>query len=250
MKLFLSGHLVSLYCILNIILTLLIVIIYSVDEVPQQWAPGFIAIFIVYLLQGKANLKKLINKMAFKKAYFKWYVLAFIIPLIVCVISFLIISLMFHQGVKFPTLNHSLGDYLLLLFLIILGSIGEEIGWRGFMLPMLLRKHSYLVSSVLIGIFWGAWHLHIQTVSIFLIYMLLTIEMSIIFNWFYEKTNGNIVSAIITHSSINLCTLLLFEDIVINISQNIESIGILYLSFVGLFLPLCIYIVMEMRKRW
>ena len=58
-------------------------------------------------------------------------------------------------------LSHSLSDYGTLVFLIILGSCGEELGWRGFMLPQLLKKHSLFTSSLLIGIFWGIWHLNI-----------------------------------------------------------------------------------------
>lgn len=249
MKQFLLRHLIALYCILNIILTLLIVILYSLDEVPQQWTPAIIVISIAYLLKGNVGLKKLFFKMAFRKTYIKWYILAFIIPLVICGASFSILSLIRYQEIVFPTFNHSLDSYLLFLFFIVLGSIGEEIGWRGFLLPLLLRKHSYLVSSILIGVFWGAWHLQFQAgVSVFFVYILLTIEMSIVISWLCKMTNGNIISAIIMHSSFNLCALLLFEEIVVNISQNSELIETLYVSLVGLFLPLCIYTAIQMRK--
>lgn len=249
MKKFIANHLISLYSLLNICLVLAITVIYSLDEVPQQWTPAFFAIWMTYLINGKIGLKKLLYKMAFNKTDIKWYILAFTIPFVVCGISFLIISFIKHQGFLFPTLHHSLGMYSLYLLLIILGSIGEEIGWRGFMLPILLRKHSYLISSVLIGVFWGIWHLRFQAgIFVFFIYILLTTELSIIISWLYLKTKGNIVAAIIIHSSFNLCALLLFEEIVINISQNIKLIEMLYLSLVGLFMPFCIYIVIKMRK--
>lgn len=251
MKKFLINHLISLYCFLNIILVLVIATVYSLDEVPQQWAPTFFAICIVYLIKGRIGVKELLSKMVFNKAYFKWNILAFIIPFVICGISFLIVSFIEHQELVFPTLHHSLGIYCLYLLLIILGSIGEEIGWRGFMLPLLLKKHSYLVSSVLIGVFWGIWHLRFQVgIFVFFIYIILTIELSIIMSWLHQKTHGNIVSAIIIHSSLNLFALLLFEEIVVNISQNIELIKILYLCFVGLFCPLCIYIIIAMKEKY
>lgn len=250
MKKILIKHSVYLYCILNISLVLMIAIIYSLDEVPQQWAPAFVAIGVVFLIKGRVGLKELLSHVAFRKAHLKWNILALILPLVICGVVFLIISFIKYQELVSPTLNHSLRIYFLYLFLIILGSIGEEIGWRGFMLPMLLKKHSYLKSSVLIGIFWGVWHLRFQAgISVFFIYILLTIELSIIISWLYQKTNGNIMSAIIIHSSFNLCALLLFEEIVVNISQNSELIEILYLSLVGLFLPLCIYIVILMNRN-
>jgi len=250
MKQFFLKHLAFLFCALNIILILLIIIIYSIDDVPQQWTPAIIAVFMTFSLKGKTGLLNLFSKMALRKVYYKWYLLAFFTPLIICITSFTIISLICYQEFVFPALDYPLDTYLLFLFLIVLGSIGEEIGWRGFMLPLLLRKHSYLVSSILIGIFWGAWHLQFQAgIWVFFIYMLLTIEMSVVISWLCEKTQGNIVAAIIMHSSFNLCALILFENIVINVSENSESIKLLYGSLVCLFLPLCIYIVINMRKN-
>jgi uncharacterized protein len=40
----------------------------------------------------------------------------------------------------------------------ILGPIGEEAGWRGYLLPTLLRNYSPLKSSLLVGLVWALWH--------------------------------------------------------------------------------------------
>ncbi|HUU35315.1 MAG TPA: CPBP family intramembrane glutamic endopeptidase [Vicinamibacterales bacterium] len=37
--------------------------------------------------------------------------------------------------------------------------IGEEVGWRGFLLPRLQSNHSALRSTLLLTVIWGAWHL-------------------------------------------------------------------------------------------
>lgn len=34
----------------------------------------------------------------------------------------------------------------------------EELGWTGFAVPTLLKRHSALSTGVIVGIFWGAWH--------------------------------------------------------------------------------------------
>ena len=39
------------------------------------------------------------------------------------------------------------------------GALLEEMGWRGFALPMLLRSMSPLTASVVLGVMWAAWHL-------------------------------------------------------------------------------------------
>lgn len=39
------------------------------------------------------------------------------------------------------------------------GSLGEEIGWRSFALIELQKEHSPLKASIIIGFWWGMWHL-------------------------------------------------------------------------------------------
>jgi uncharacterized protein len=38
-------------------------------------------------------------------------------------------------------------------------ALGEEIGWRGFLVPALLRTHSFLRTSLIVGALWAVWHL-------------------------------------------------------------------------------------------
>lgn len=37
-------------------------------------------------------------------------------------------------------------------------SLGEELGWRGFLVSELLRRHGLAITSLLSGLIWGAWH--------------------------------------------------------------------------------------------
>lgn len=49
---------------------------------------------------------------------------------------------------------------------ILLGALGpsllvgslEEVGWTGFAVPHLRSRHSILVSGLILGVVWGAWH--------------------------------------------------------------------------------------------
>jgi uncharacterized protein len=38
------------------------------------------------------------------------------------------------------------------------GGLGEELGWRGFMLPALQKRWCSIQSSILVGIAWGVWY--------------------------------------------------------------------------------------------
>lgn len=41
----------------------------------------------------------------------------------------------------------------------ITGSTFEELGWRGIALPALQKCYSALISSLILGLAWGIWHL-------------------------------------------------------------------------------------------
>lgn len=36
--------------------------------------------------------------------------------------------------------------------------LGEELGWRGYLLPKLIENNSYFKSSLIAGVIWGIWH--------------------------------------------------------------------------------------------
>jgi membrane protease YdiL (CAAX protease family) len=40
-------------------------------------------------------------------------------------------------------------------------TLGEEIGWRGFLVPELAKRHSFTATAVLSGVIWALWHVPI-----------------------------------------------------------------------------------------
>ena len=42
------------------------------------------------------------------------------------------------------------------------GALLEENGWRGFALPVLLRKHGPLTASLIVGLAWASWHFPVK----------------------------------------------------------------------------------------
>lgn len=58
-------------------------------------------------------------------------------------------------GPGFPTVVAGFA----IMILLSSGPLLEEMGWRGFLLPLLLHRMSPLAASVLIGVLWSLWHL-------------------------------------------------------------------------------------------
>jgi uncharacterized protein len=92
------------------------------------------------------------------------------------------------------------------------GWFGEELGWRGFALPRLLRLWSPATASVVLGLIWGIWHLPAFFISglaqheFGLAWFLLGCAAEcIIWTWIYLRANGNvIVAGMIPHLMWNL----------------------------------------------
>jgi Type II CAAX prenyl endopeptidase Rce1-like len=104
-----------------------------------------------------------------------------------------------------------IGAVSVLDFIVFVLVVGEELGWRGYALPLLLEKRSALMASLILGVLWGLWHL-----PTFLVpgtpqyglplpaFMLLTIEYSILMTWVYLHTKGSVLIATLFHGAINL----------------------------------------------
>ncbi len=96
--------------------------------------------------------------------------------------------------------------------LVLGGSLGEEIGWRGFLLPALLPKTGPLTASLILGLVWALWHLPIDITTellgkglvAVLIRIAWTVPLTIIFTWFYLKSSGSLLVALFLHTSVNI----------------------------------------------
>lgn len=110
------------------------------------------------------------------------------------------------------------------------GTLGEEIGWRGFALPRLLEKFSPLQASFILGIVWALWHLPIDIRSGFglagagavIVRLLWTWPLTIIFTWFYLRSKRCLLVPFMLHTSVNIIPDLGF-------SNYEQAIGVMFL---------------------
>jgi hypothetical protein len=102
--------------------------------------------------------------------------------------------------------------------LTILAGLGEEFGWRGFAMPRLQARYNALVSSIIIGVLWGIWHIplflvegtiqHDWTMDASLVpavlgYMAFLIAWSIQYTWVFNNTKGSVLLAAVLHGAGN-----------------------------------------------
>jgi membrane protease YdiL (CAAX protease family) len=87
--------------------------------------------------------------------------------------------------------------------------IGEEIGWRGFALPRLQRRHGALSASLWLGAGWALWHTVMfafqgMTLGLFALSFVNLIAGSVVFSWLYNRTRGSLLVAMLAHAGAHL----------------------------------------------
>jgi membrane protease YdiL (CAAX protease family) len=204
---------IILYVVITFILTAILAksqqkINLSFERVSlPQLAPA-IAVLILFLIYGNlpASIKFNLDKSVLSKS-----LIAFILPLILFAITFFVGKQM-GLNVKFTEILSKLIPAMLAGMLI--GALGEEIGWRGFLQPVLEKKHSIWFASILTGLIWGLWHAgHYKNGILFMTgFFLFTISASIIIAWLLRNTEYNVIIAAIFHLSINLGFLFFFYN--------------------------------------
>lgn len=179
-----------------------------------------------------------------RTAGLRWPLLALTFPLGLFLLAWLLANLQ-GRGWEVSALGSGvwgIGRVLLVVFSINLlfgGSLGEEIGWRGFLLPRLLRTHSPFGASMLLGVVWALWHAPIDVAAGFVVLgpaaifgrLILTLPLAVLFTWFYIRSNGDLLVALMLHTGLNVVSDFGFS--------NFESsMGLWYviLLFVGVVL--------------
>ncbi|MGL4374076.1 MAG: lysostaphin resistance A-like protein, partial [Turicibacter sp.] len=91
------------------------------------------------------------------------------------------------------------------------GPFGEELGWRGFVQTELQKKYSPLRAALIVGFWWGIWHLPIwfttgfmgvELVKYIVFFMISVLSISIVMAACYNL-NKNLLIPIIIHQFFN-----------------------------------------------
>jgi uncharacterized protein len=172
------------------------------------FGPAIAAIVVHTAMRQTSVAAELKNSFRLSPAILAWGILAVLLPF-----ALLFPVWLLHTWWWGP-IDFKLNQLSLLSFVVALLIIGEEVGWRGFLLPYLLERHSPATSSLIVGIIWAVWHLPNFLIPSFPHYglpfsafVLMTIAFSMLFTWFHIRTNGSLVIAVIFHAALNLFSL-------------------------------------------
>lgn len=167
--------------------------------------PGILAVIWV-LSEGSCQTRRLFSTLARWRTNPQWYVVAFAIPWAIFLPALLAALLIFPKAEYFlPTALKLLERFLIMLPV---AGFWEELAWRAFALRKLESRFSWLVSSLILGLYWGVWHIplwlaefHVIPLFFFVPLIANVVTLSVIFSYLYHRSGFSLPVVILLHTT-------------------------------------------------
>ena len=111
------------------------------------------------------SVKKLFAMGGFRKCKLRYILLGCLLPLVYLLIPYMVYWRLYpenfaYHGVRVMLVLKDILPVLVIgTFLSLLSTLGEEIGWRGFMVPALYERLGLNKTLLISSLFWCCWHL-------------------------------------------------------------------------------------------
>jgi membrane protease YdiL (CAAX protease family) len=96
--------------------------------------------------------------------------------------------------------------------------LGEELGWRAFAQIRLQSRWNPLIASIIVGAFWGLWHVPLHLMGFYpvgpagAIIRVLDIPKAIVFTWLFNRTRQSLWPVLLLHAAINTTSLFITRN--------------------------------------
>ncbi|WP_298735746.1 CPBP family intramembrane glutamic endopeptidase [uncultured Chitinophaga sp.] len=121
-------------------------------------------------------------------------------------------------------------------------ALGEEIGWRGFLTPQLMKLSSYTATSLWMGLIWSLYHYPLLLGSNYntggsklyslICFTVMVFAICFVFTWMRMKS-GSLWTATLLHASHNLFIQMVFTPITVDTGETTK-----YIDEFGIALPI------------
>ena len=172
--------------------------------------PAFAAFIMTVALSGRIGLRDLFARLFRWRVGVVWYAVALFGNVAIFLIALGIDRLLGGtEDLDFSKLGSlfALFPFLLISFLF---NVWEEIGWRGFALPRLQSRYNALVSSLIVGVLWGLWHLplfftegNLMSTLPFAAWFVSIVALAVLYTWLYNSAKGSLLLVTLFHAAGN-----------------------------------------------
>ncbi len=173
------------------------------------FGPAVGAFYSLRSLNGRGSIRVYLKSFFSLKFGWKVWIAIFVILGISTAISWFIPELFGANrlGMLLPNI------YLFPIYWLIMVFFGggqEEIGWRGYVLPILEKRFGCWFGSIILAVVWACWHLPLwfipgtsQTYVNFTGFIMLTLGYSFFYSWIMKASGNRPFAALIAHGTAN-----------------------------------------------
>ncbi|MDH3262140.1 MAG: CPBP family intramembrane metalloprotease [Acidimicrobiia bacterium] len=185
-----------------------------------QFGPAIAGLGVTGFTEGRVGVGGLLARLYRLWFPLRWLLVALVIFPVMRVVAG--VSLMAVGSDSSAVTMGSIGAFAVAVIgESLFSGIGEEIGFRGYLLPRLQSRWNALQASVILGVIWGVWHLPLsvfpgQSQEGQAIWWMLCwqIVVAVIFTWIYNVTGGSLLAVALLHGSANAASeLVLLEGV-------------------------------------
>ena len=185
-------------------------------NVHTVWSPGLAAIYLTWRATGKSGIQSLFSTLIEWRISAKWYAVALLLPPVLWGLAFGIDRLAgqtYELGAALLVSTFTATTAFMVPVAVVFtlpNALGEELGWRAFALPRLQNKYGPLWASVILGLFWGFWHIPAWlawadngvSITSLLVMIVNTVPAAILFTWLFNRTRGSLLMVCLYHAAI------------------------------------------------
>jgi uncharacterized protein len=169
---------------------------------PTVWSPTIVALILTRWSGGAAAVRREMTRLRYRPGTGRWLVIAAILPAFTIVIATLIARAA-GEGAPF---TRSAAIPIVLFMQFITGALGEELGWRGFLLPRLGVRYGSIMA-----VLWSLWHVAgmvFPGMALQLVPPVLNLTFVVFFGVFlaflFNRTGESVLPTMVAHLSLNI----------------------------------------------
>jgi uncharacterized protein len=186
--------------------------------------PAASALILTRLTGGRDAMRNLWSRLFLWRVDGKWWLAAVAGQPALLVLAAVISNLVSDSKVA-PEPLVSASAFIVNVIMLLIATLGEEIGWRGVALPSLQQENSALKSSIILGLLWVAWHIPFWLLldsfdqfgaGYLFLNFLFVLPLTFYITWFFNHGKQSILLAVALHLTFNIVNTVLLP-VTINI---------------------------------
>ena len=189
--------------------------------------PSISSILLTAVLEGRDGVRALGSRALRWRVNARWHAVAILTAPLLWLATLSILSLTSLEVLPAVVTNPDKAGPVLVGLAVALGAgVFEELGWTGFAIPQLQRRHGVFATGIIVGVLWGAWHLLTNVfwasrvsagelpLSIFLPASIASVLVGylaafrVLMVWVYDNTQS-LLLAMVMHASLTASVLIL-----------------------------------------